>query len=51
MEWIFKLIHWRHFKDRNISIIKITGLRSALVDIMGQRKRVKFYFKLGKHYF
>lgn len=53
--WFFELIHFRHYQQKwngkkRLKTIKITGLRSALVDDIGQRKRVVFYWKIGKYY-
>lgn len=53
--WFFELIHFRHYQQKwngkkRLKTIKITGLRSALVDDIGQRKRVVFYWKVGKYY-
>ena len=52
---VFKALNWQHFKqERNgkkrLKLIAITGIRSALVDDVGQRARVSFYWKIGKYY-
>jgi hypothetical protein len=52
---VFKALHWQHFKQewngkKRLKLIAITGLRSALVDDVGQRARVSFYWKVGKYY-
>jgi hypothetical protein len=52
---VFELINWRHFTDTwnnkpRYTLIKIYGLRTALVDDVSQRKRSKFLFKIGKYY-
>ena len=53
--WVFEAIHFQHYKQewngkKRLKTIKITGLKSALVDDIGQRKRVVFYWKVGKYY-
>jgi hypothetical protein len=52
---VFKALHWQHFKQewngkKRLKLIAITGIRSALVDDVGQRVRVSFYWKIGKYY-
>ena len=52
---VFKALHWQHFKQewngkKRLKLIAITGIRSALVDDVGQRARVSFYCKVGKYY-
>lgn len=56
LHWLFELIHFQHYQEKlngskRIKTIKITGFRSALVDDAGQRKKVVFYFRIGKFYF
>ncbi len=51
---VFKALHWQHFKQewngkKRLKLIAITGIRSALVDDVGQRARVYFYYKVGKY--
>jgi hypothetical protein len=53
--YLFEAIHFRHYQQKyngkkRLKTIKITGLRSALVDDVGQRKRMVFYWKIGKYY-
>lgn len=52
---VFKALHWQHFKQewngkKRLKLIAITGIRSALVDDVGQRSRVFLYWKVGKYY-
>ena len=53
--WLFELIHHKHYNQewngkKRLKTIKILSLKSALVDDMGQRKTVVFYFKIGKYF-
>jgi hypothetical protein len=53
--WLFEAIHYQHYKQewngkKRLKTVKITGLRRALVDDVGQRKIVVFYWKIGKYY-
>ena len=52
---LFEAIHYQHYKQewngkKRLKTIKITGARSALIEDIGQRKRVVFYWKVGKYY-
>ena len=53
--FLFELLHYQHYKQtwngkKRLRTIKITGIRSALVDDISQRTRVVFYWKIGKYY-
>jgi len=52
---LFEFIHYKHYEQkwngkRRLTTIEIYGIRKALVDDVGQRKRVEFYWKIGKYY-
>ncbi len=51
----FELLHYQHYKQtwnskKRLKTIQILGIRTALVDDVCQRARVKFYWKIGKYY-
>ena len=49
--FLFEAIHYKHYRQKEMRTIKITGIRSALVETSwGQRERVQFLFKIGKYY-
>ena len=50
VEFLFKKFNYEHFKEENYKIIKITGLRTCLMDKGGQRSRCSLMHKIGKYH-
>ena len=49
-KWLFKMIHYHHFKDGKTEIIKVLGIRKARLERQGQRSISILYWKIGKYY-